>query len=282
MGYSIAAPLKSAKARDACYAFLLEYFRPWSEVVAQDAGLKVDPDYDWTRFLQRDGGLDYDRGKHRVGFNYGVADEFVGEYAYTALRFCALRWGRKRKLEGSVGSAEPVPYIVYDGYQAWPVLPRSKWEDRASKDARWCLVDALGLKLFRRPWIGPWQYKEAPRAVTFDSSRPLPGQVWAVCYQADDALEGLLEVSEGRIASDEPVWLMRVEDAFKAAGETCTVEYGPLVLSGWRKKLAAAEEPLYLRAEALARAEFERLDALAGPVLAPNASIGHHPLSVHT
>lgn len=158
MGYSISVPLKSKKARDEALCFLREHFKSWTQVKPDLTGaisvtvFDEDPDMDWTRGLCSDGELSYDHGKHRIGFNCTLSGGFIGEYAWAVLRFIALRWGRVRKLKKFTGTDDCVPYVVYDGCEAWPVLQRDAWAEKISEEGRWCLVDAVGYKPLRRPW----------------------------------------------------------------------------------------------------------------------------------
>lgn len=153
MGYSIAAPIKSAKAQAKMYAFLQEHMRSWSDITA-GTDIAFNPDYDPTKYLCQTGTLDYDRGKCRIGFNYSCSSGFT-PYVYGLLRFIALRVGRVRKFVGEYGINESVPYIVYDGYEGMPVLHRNQWEQHPDKRRDWCLVYGTGWSRQERPWERP-------------------------------------------------------------------------------------------------------------------------------
>jgi hypothetical protein len=145
MGYSVAAVIKSKKARDAMLSFLQAHYRSWGEVL-QAAGVGADseayphPDYDPTVCVLRDGELSYDHGKIRIGFDYSN-QTLVGPYMYAIVRWICLKIGRKRAFEGL---AEKTPYYMYDGYAGTPVL------EGACSD-RWMpyACDTLGIPFIR-------------------------------------------------------------------------------------------------------------------------------------
>lgn len=115
------------------FEFLQEFHRPWHQV-AMEAGveLRVSPEYDPTNRLFRDGSLDYDRGKVRIGYNYKLSLPVSG-YMWSVLGWIAVKVGRKRRFRGH-GIEEPVPYWVWDGHRSHPILVRSEWQDRAEED----------------------------------------------------------------------------------------------------------------------------------------------------
>lgn len=270
MGYSIAVPLKSAKARDECLAFLKANFRPWTKVKpsfpegVQMLANDVRPDYDWTQGVCSDKKgeetLDYDSGTNRVGFNCSTSDGFIGEYAKAVLRFCALRWGRRRMLKKYTGTRDFVPYWVYDGYEAMPVLVESEWRDRAPQESWWAFCDGTGFKPFRRPWQGPWNPAHAPRAVQAGKGAVVPEPVQKVLFALGAKLEDVDQWIDGRVESDDPLVVEKVIDAFEEADVPHTVEYGPMVLSGFRKRIADEEEVTYITAEKVVREELQRLE----------------------
>lgn len=140
MGYSCAAPIQSPKARDRMFAFLEKTYRDWAVVCGTER--------DYPRSVCHDGQLAYDHGKNRIGFNYrSLGDE--DHYIFSLLRWIALRVGRKRVFKKL--SPVAVPYIVYDGHEAWPTLLKDTWKD-APEDFRWYLVDEHGFQRADRPW----------------------------------------------------------------------------------------------------------------------------------
>lgn len=270
MGYSISVPLKSKGAHAECLAFLRANYRPWTSIkpVVPDDVMQLvfdaDPDLDWTRHLCTDGEFGYDHGKNRVGFNCSMSGGFVGEYASALLRFCALRWGRVRKLKKYTGSDESVPYTVYDGHEAWPVLLHHAWHDRVPRGGRWCLSNELGFKPLHRPWHGPWDPDDVPVAVVHHPLLLLPDGVKAALVKLGATPEAVSECSDGRIESTNPLVVEEVASLFHGAGLAHHVEHGPLVLDGWRKEMADREEATYVAVgEAISR-EMARLAGCLG------------------
>jgi hypothetical protein len=285
MGYSIATPLKSAKARDEMWAFMQEHHRPWHEVEPSEDELQplesdpgypmsmampqgpTNPDYDWTGYLCRDGDLHYDNGKHRIGFNYGAGFGPCGDYGWATLRWMALRAGRVRTFKKGYGIEMLVPYTVYDGYEAWPVLDRDHWEYTAPEKARWCRVDRHGCKPVRREWIPPGDLENVERKVTLHT------------FKSKDAILAMLrkqKLDEGWIAEaaveldtlptvfegTEPTWVRRLFDELQKLGCKVTLEKGPFVLDGWRKATADAIDHAYVAREQAILTEMSRLTAL--------------------
>jgi len=143
MGYSIAVRVKSKTLRDQMYQFLqVNYHKP-SEVF-KELG------YDSSR-LVLDGNMAYDSGKCSIGFNYSCMDEAENQYVYCVLYWIALKVGKRRPFN-KLGAS--VPYIVYDGYEAWPRLLRSEWESKVPAEFKWCLVEGCGFKSCRREGHG--------------------------------------------------------------------------------------------------------------------------------
>lgn len=139
MGYSAAVRIRSRKLRDEMYEFLQNNYRKPSEVF-KELG------YDSSR-LVTDGHMAYDEGKCSIGFNYSCMGEAENQYVYCVLYWIALHAGKRRRFK-KLGAS--VPYIVYDGYEAWPRLLRDEWKDKVPKDFEWCLVDRHGFKTCRR------------------------------------------------------------------------------------------------------------------------------------
>jgi hypothetical protein len=150
MGYSFTTPIKSKKAQQQMLAFLEKHYRPWSELT-KGTILEYNPDYDATRYICTGEDLSYDHGKCRIGFDYSRSDDST-PYMHGILRFMALQVGRRRALPNDTGSPEAVPYIVYDGYEAWPVLLLSKWNGRVPKHSEWALCTESGFKRALRTW----------------------------------------------------------------------------------------------------------------------------------
>jgi len=77
MGYSIATPIKSQKAKDKMKAFMEKNFRPWSAVYS-------GYDYDHSYFSDD---LPYDHGKCRLGFDcHAGTREEERDYVFAVCR----------------------------------------------------------------------------------------------------------------------------------------------------------------------------------------------------
>lgn len=141
MGYTVTTPAKSQKAKKEMLSFMAEHFRPAHEVFGD-----LDPDYDRTAsgVLSEDG-LDYDRGTSKMGFNYPSWGEIPRYYAFSVCRWMALKAGRIRRFKKFDLPKTSVPYIVYDGHEAIPVVPESKWTDNEEPE-RFSLCDDFGVK----------------------------------------------------------------------------------------------------------------------------------------
>jgi hypothetical protein len=164
MGYAHAVPLKSQKAKKEMLLFLKKSFRPWNEV-AVGTDLEYSKDYDPTwiicdgaisansditegRLSVGERGMFYDSGRSKIGIEY-TATDFAVSYWTSVCRWIALVSGRKRKFNDFGGI---VPYTVYDGFEAWPVLRSSEWAHKVSDKWKWTLVDDVGFKI-HRDWV---------------------------------------------------------------------------------------------------------------------------------
>lgn len=266
MGYSISVPLRSTRAYDVCLAFLREHGRPWSQVrppMAAQGAVGFNTDLNWTTNIVSGSDLSADRVKNRVGFNCGLSDGLSDEYALTLLRFCALRWGRVRPLRSFTGTHDSVPYIVYEGHEAWAVLRRSEWEDQVPPESWWCLVDDLGCRRWRRPWEGPWNPALAPRAVLVDADALLASPEARKLLLNLGVSEEEVAGFDGEIICD-PIQVNRVHAKLVSLGLDAKIDLGPIVLHGWRKEAANDMEATYQACEEAVRAEMLRLDTRLG------------------
>lgn len=125
MGYSIATPAKSGKAKTEMLGFMSEYFRPAHEFIPEVLA-SYDPS---SSGLLTEDQLAYDSGPSKMGFNYSTSTGPEGEYLFYICKWMALKVGRKRRFKKYGLPDTSVPYYVYDGYEAIPVLPRSQWAD---------------------------------------------------------------------------------------------------------------------------------------------------------
>ena len=116
MGYSVAVAVKSKKAKDEMLAFLAKNFRPWSTIAIEGGLAGYEPGVEYISGPTDD--LSYDHGKLRIGFDFSGGGGWR-EYAFQLCYWVALKVGRERILR-KLGRVSP--YIVYDGYEAWPVV----------------------------------------------------------------------------------------------------------------------------------------------------------------
>lgn len=125
--------------------FLAKNFRSWLEIIG-----KGDED----RYISDPtGDLSYAHGKYQIGFDYGAGwgtfDNSEREFYFAALRWIAIQVGQRRKAlhmdshEKTYNFATPVPFIIYDGCDNWPVLLERPAKSKLSLS--WCWTDQLGL-----------------------------------------------------------------------------------------------------------------------------------------
>lgn len=144
MGYSIAARIRSEAKRQKVLGFLKGNFRGWPEVEGREGDCYASNPTD---------DLSYDSNKASIGIDYGACSGWERVYVYDFVRWVAIRFGdrrRKFKLDsGSVSFPGPVPFMVYDGYEAWPLLVVDSKQDTLTvpEDHRWCCCDRFGARL---------------------------------------------------------------------------------------------------------------------------------------
>ena len=120
MGYSIGIRTRSPKLRYKLLAFMKAHYRSWPLLLTgQDGPCYAGPPTD---------DLDYDsRSKTAIGVNYGVCGDWEREWAFTIVRWMALRAGTNRRMfSDGVRLEAPVPFMVYDGYESWPLIVVTK------------------------------------------------------------------------------------------------------------------------------------------------------------
>jgi len=113
----------------------------------------------WDR---KNGELSYDHGKISLGFDYGSCCDPERHYVHAILRWMALKVGKLRMFKG-IGS---IPYTVYDGYEATPIITGVSRKEIPEK-YRWALYDRYGYyglgcvsgvpdsKRNARDWVSP-------------------------------------------------------------------------------------------------------------------------------
>lgn len=103
MGYSIATPIRSDKAKKTMMGFLAVHYNPALEPGARG------PRYDLT----------YDPGPRRIGFDgTTISDYMIGVCSWMALKVGKIKYYPTKanpKVHG------PHRYLVYDGREDWPL-----------------------------------------------------------------------------------------------------------------------------------------------------------------
>lgn len=156
MGYSISAPIKSKKALGEMWEFLQQNYRSWNKVLETSGNPKaikeafLNKGYDPSEYLCLAEDLDYDNGKLRIGFNYS-SQWISGPYMNSLLSWVCLQVGRKRHFKACSeyrGVAEALPYYVYDGDMAIPLVIGESWD----RGKPFSTIDPMGIL-----WEGPFE-----------------------------------------------------------------------------------------------------------------------------
>ncbi len=119
MGYSIGIRARTPILQKRMLEFMKAYYRNWPTVEGRPDGAAYagEPTND----------MSYDHAKRAIGVDYGAVGGWERVYAYTIVRWMALKVGGTRAtfpdLEPKVSKmAKPVPYMTYDGSEPWPVI----------------------------------------------------------------------------------------------------------------------------------------------------------------
>jgi len=139
MGYSLGVHARSVGLQKKMLAFMKKEYRPHWQI----RNLKNYKDC-YSSEPRED--LAYFHGKCIIGIDYNAAG-FERGYAFTLTRWMALQVSMSRRSfkDPKVTFPEPVPFMVYDGCDAWPVLLKPL--SAVPKNIRWCCVDRFGMKL---------------------------------------------------------------------------------------------------------------------------------------
>jgi len=169
MGADAGVRCKDKEIRDRMLAFLKANMRPWHIVGAGGRWVLGQPyeggdgsPFIRTEEVQADGtsALCDVYGQNVLGFDLGY-DMPSREYTYGVLRWIALVAGDcKIPTNGDEEDPEPiaksvdrpVPYILYDGYEEWPVLRHLEWDGRTMPPDDGWLVNEQGWKPYLRHW----------------------------------------------------------------------------------------------------------------------------------
>lgn len=139
MGYSVGIHVQNVHLQQKMLAFMEKEYRPHWQI----RGLKNYTDC-YSSPPRVD--LDYFQGKCIIGMDYN-AGGFERGYVFTLARWMALKVAKTRRTfdDPEVIFEKPVPYVVYDGCDSWPVLVKPL--SAVPKIIRWCCVDRYGMKL---------------------------------------------------------------------------------------------------------------------------------------
>ena len=136
MGYTIAIRPRSEKLKNKMLDFLSKNY--------QDADVVFDGKVTAYACPPTDD-LCYDHAKLKLGFDYGMLDEAENEYVYALVRWMGLKIGKKRKWKSIPVS---VPYMVYDGFEAWPIIVEGTIPIKdIPEDKRWAIYTKYAKKI---------------------------------------------------------------------------------------------------------------------------------------
>jgi len=139
MGYCISVNVRSVSLRDKMLQFLKENWRQWPEL---NGGSKDDPAYSCPPETGET--LCYNsKRKCNIGIEYHVIDGAERDYIYQFCRWLAITIGKKKKFKGVEDS---VSYIVYDGFECWPVMITGKNKPCKDSEWNWAFYDEYGTK----------------------------------------------------------------------------------------------------------------------------------------
>lgn len=137
MGYSVSVTARSSRLRDEMYAFLLERYRSWSQVLNERS---LDDAFQ--------GPLVGGTMKGGVGFEFDpVVSAPEREYHYALVRWMAIQIGKRRskfRSEG-LGFARAVPFFLYGG-EALPILLQAEWPE-TTEVLQAFVFDGLGMRV---------------------------------------------------------------------------------------------------------------------------------------
>ncbi len=148
---------RSKTLRKKMFEFMAANYRPWGKVT-EDA--HDSPYTDESEGVTDD--LSWDDSGLSLGFHYGAG--LIGwerPYIYAITRWMAIQVGKRMTRFSTDVVAlnvfkEPVPYILYDGYEPWPVLvvATDAEAEALPKDHRWLAVDKYCIKMGRERKLG--------------------------------------------------------------------------------------------------------------------------------
>lgn len=132
MGYSMSVVCRSERHRDEMLSFIKENFRHIWQILET----KERP----QRYSDFSSELDYSHRKFQIGYDYSCLDGLDTWHLQTVLRWMATKVGRK-KIFKKIAEYGPIPYILYDGFEPWPIILSPEYP----KESAWCACDELGI-----------------------------------------------------------------------------------------------------------------------------------------
>ena len=150
MGYSMSVSVsaRSHRLKSEMYEFLQRLYRPWSEIVSVFSEDDEDDIQDLFEGPFIDGDLVSAQGKCLIGFDYHPTHGPEREYHYALTRWMAIQIGKRRRRFRSddLTLKRPVPYYVYDGFEAMPILLSEDWP-KPSKELEPYVFNMLGMPM---------------------------------------------------------------------------------------------------------------------------------------
>jgi hypothetical protein len=144
MGYAIAIRAENKASRNRMLDFMQLNYRTWAVVSGKKAHEHAgDPSDEFY----------YDSSSQALGFEYTSGlHGWERTYIFSIVRWMAIKIGQrktrfnKEAVEPNV-FPKPVPFMVYDGYEHWPILivKNAAEAKRIPIGARWCAMDKLGV-----------------------------------------------------------------------------------------------------------------------------------------
>lgn len=156
MGYSVSVRAKNKKSQVLMYEFMRKNYKALSKIAGKE-------EYAYSRFTSnhlenKEERLSYDGVKLAIGFDYNAAEP-ERDYIFNICRWMSLKIGKEKEFKEEKGIKIIAPYIHYDGYESWPVLPKSKWKGKVTV-YNWCLTTNIGYRPLTEKYKGTPLYED--------------------------------------------------------------------------------------------------------------------------
>jgi hypothetical protein len=129
---------------------------------------------------------------------------------YNFCYWMAQRVGRLRTFTKKAKDCGAVPYVLYDGHEAWPVLERSEYEGKVGNDSEWLVDDGFRGMVS----LADWEERMQKERMQKTKDEGLTGQAKEAALQA---AENMLNWLAGKRKGSEIV-----DKAIKAELERLT------------------------------------------------------------